>query len=203
METAADWLRRMLDETGVPQSELARAVGVDPTVMSKMVNGKRRITADERAAMAGHFGGVQRAGFAEEQAAFERAAGKAPVYRARAAERGEWIVDRGAGAVRLDRPPEYAAGFLDIFGFHAPDGAAWPRYKVKERVWVCPHEIAAPGDDVLIFAKSRHRTALRGVVGELTSKSQSAIVFRDFSTGAAREMTAAEVSLYCLVSREK
>lgn len=204
METSSEWLRRMLAETGTTQAELARALNIDPTILNKMVKGPRKITADERDRIAAHFESIRRTGFAEEQAAFERSAGrKAPIVRARAAGSGEWIVDRGAGAIRFEPPPERARDFLDVFGFHAPDEEAWPRYKVKEIVWVCPNETPAPGDDVFIFGKSRHRTALRGVVGELTAKSPSSIVYRHFSTRESRQITASNASIYCLASRSK
>ncbi len=200
----AEWLRRKLRETGVTQAELAHAIGVDPTVLSKMVNGKRKISADERARMEAHFDEVSRTGFAEEQAAFERASGaKAPIYRSRSGSPGEWVIDRAAGAIRLERPPERAGGFLDVFGFHAPDDAAWPRYKIKEIVWVCPTEPAGPGDDALIVANSRGRTALHGVIGEVQSKSPASIVFRDFTTGETRQAAISTVTVYCLVPREK
>jgi transcriptional regulator with XRE-family HTH domain len=204
MENTVDWVRRILQETSVTQIELAHAIGVDPTIMSKMVNGKRKITADERARMASHFDSVRRAGFAEEQAAFERAAhGTAPIYRARPAAQGEWIIDKGAGAIRLERPPDRAGHFLDVFGFHAPDDAAWPRYKVKEIVWVCPNETAAPGDDILLFTKSRNRSAIRGIAGELISQSAASIVYREFATREARQVNAASVAVHCLASRER
>jgi transcriptional regulator with XRE-family HTH domain len=204
METSSEWLRRMLQETGTTQAELARALNIDPTILNKMVKGPRKIMADERDRIAAHLEGVRRAGFAEEQAAFERSAGgRSPIFRARAAGSGEWIVDRGAGAIRFEPPADRAREYLDVFGFQAPDEEAWPRYKVKEIVWVCPNEMPAPGDDVFIFGKSRNRTALRGVVGELTAKSPSSIVYRHFATRESRQINAVTASIFCLASRPR
>jgi len=204
MTTTLEWLGRMLQETGVTQAELARAIGVDPTVMSKMVNGRRKISADERARMATYFDAFRQAGFQEEQAAFELATGaRAPIYRSRAASPGEWAIDRAAGAIRLERPPDRAGNFLEVFGFHAPDDAAWPRYKIKEIVWVCPTEPVGPGDDALIVAKTKNRTALRGMVGELVSLTPTCISYRDFATGELRQANSAAATVYCLVPREK
>ncbi len=204
MSTTIEWLGRMLRETGVTQAELAREIGVDPTVMSKMVNGKRKISADERARMAAHFDAFRQAGFQEEQAVFALASGaRAPIYRSRAASPGEWAIDRAAGAIRLERPPDRAGNFLEVFGFHAPDDAAWPRYKIKEIVWVCPTEPVGPGDDALIVIKSKNSGALRGVVGELVSRSTTAIAYRDFTTRETRQVSSANATVYCLVPREK
>jgi hypothetical protein len=204
MTTAADKVRRWLRETGATQAELAGAVGLDETALSKCLNGRRRFTADEFSRIESHISAIRSAGFAEEQAAFERASGaRAPIYRSRAAGPGEWIVDRPAGAIRHETPPARASGFMELYGFHAPDDAAWPRYKMKEIVWVSPAEPAGPGDDALIVAKSRNRTALRGVVGEIVAISASAITFRDFATRETRQVNAANVAVYCLISREK
>lgn len=186
------------------QAELAQAAAMDETALSKCLNGKRHFTADEFSRIDALFQEKRRTGFEEEQAAFVRAAeARFPVYRSRVAPTGDWIIERPAGPIRYESPPARAQGVIDLYGFQAPDEAAWPRYKMKEIVWVSPAEPAGPGDDALIVAKARGQGAMRGVIGEIISKSATAIAFRDFGSREIRQANAASVAVFCLVPREK
>lgn len=50
-----EWLKRALDETRISQAELAEAMGLSPDKVSKLLNGKRQLKADEMAAARAFF----------------------------------------------------------------------------------------------------------------------------------------------------
>lgn len=55
------WIKKLLDERGRgSQAELARYLGVDPSVISKIVNGTREIKAKELFAIVNFFGGSRK-----------------------------------------------------------------------------------------------------------------------------------------------
>ena len=50
-----EWLKRALDETRISQAELAEAMGLSPDKVSKLLNGKRQLKADEMASARAFF----------------------------------------------------------------------------------------------------------------------------------------------------
>lgn len=51
-EKIAQWLSEQLERKGVSQSALARALGLHPTMINKVINGRRRLTVEEMTAAA-------------------------------------------------------------------------------------------------------------------------------------------------------
>ena len=51
-----DWLRRQMEQRGLSQAELARAVGIPGPALSKVMNGSRRLSAREADAIRRHLG---------------------------------------------------------------------------------------------------------------------------------------------------
>lgn len=52
----ADWLRKGLERTGKSASGLARRLGYYPSAICRMINGERRIRADELTLIADYLG---------------------------------------------------------------------------------------------------------------------------------------------------
>jgi transcriptional regulator with XRE-family HTH domain len=51
-----DWLRRQMEDRGLSQAELARAVRMPGPALSKVMNGMRRLSAQEADAIRRHLG---------------------------------------------------------------------------------------------------------------------------------------------------
>ncbi len=203
METAVAWLRRKLQEHSASQAVLARAIGLDETIVSKMLNAKRTITADERANMEAFFASLTPAGFQEEAAVFDFGApAQAPILRSSPSPTGEWLIDRGAPPIDFRPRPHVAVGAAELYGFYAPDSKAWPRFKTGEIVWVDPTRPVREGDDALFLMKAPRRAALAAVIGEFSSASALSFKYVDFRTRETRPLNARNATMSHILSRD-
>src|ERR1700722_17920478 len=55
-DMTVDWIRRALIETGKTRSGLARALGRSPSAITDLLNGSRRLRAEEIATIADYLG---------------------------------------------------------------------------------------------------------------------------------------------------
>ncbi len=202
MTTMVDRARQLLKVHGVKQKDAAAAMQIHETAVSKIIAGMRGISADEFARLEAHVGAQLKTGFAEAPAGFgaETAQGS-PVYPSRTLANGEWAVDLAAAPLRFALPPAPETTLAELFGFAAPDAAAWPRFKTGEIVWVSPSERATAGDDAFIVRVQSARSALRGTVGEFLSQTPEAIVYREFANGDVRQTKAEKAAVYRIAPR--
>lgn len=195
MESSIDWFRRMLSERQVTQAEVARATGIDETAISKMLNDRRKMDADERGLLQAFFDEHPPAGFREDASGFIAApSAAAPIFRAVATASGDWLLERAGPPINLKERPPGTAAVAELYGFHAPDRKAWPRFKTGEIIWVDPTHPVGGGDDVLILSKVPKRTALKATLGEFVSATSSKIEFVDYGARESREMPASGVT---------
>lgn len=196
METPIEWLQRRLAERGLTQAEVARATSIDETAISKMLHGKRNMSAAELQRLTRLLEGSPPAtGFGEGAAAFQSAPDtRAPIFRAVATASGDWLLERASPPVNMKERPPGTAAVAELYGFHAPDRKAWPRFKTGEIVWVDPAHPVGEGDDVLILSKLPKRTALKAALGEFVSATASKIEFIDYGAREQREMPSSGVT---------
>ncbi|MDZ7628611.1 MAG: hypothetical protein U5J99_09460 [Parvularculaceae bacterium] len=192
----------MLQLSGAKQAELSAFIGLDETIVSKMVNGRRTITADDKSRMEEFFARQAPTGFAEAPAAFQGAAALSPIYRSRSAPGGEWIIERAGDPVREAPAPPHASGYRDLFGFSAPDDSAWPRYKIGEIVWVSPSRPVAPGNDALIGVNPGRRMTLKARLGEFVSATPATVQFREYASGETRQIRSANITKWFVLARD-
>lgn len=152
---------------GKTQRGLAEALGIDPTTVSKMMNGKRDIKAREMRVILEYLGAAERVGFAEDAAEFIGAGQTlAPVYRSTAANDGFWRIFRSETPLDWTKKlPRFEAA-RNVFAVLAPDDAMAPRFKAGEVVFVDPTKPIAPGGDAL-FVEKRNRKEERALLGEV------------------------------------
>lgn len=166
MDTEVTWIIDALahDRTKT-KSGLADALGVDPSAITRLLHGERRLKYAEARRAADYLGvalprrfddtGADEVGFREDAAVFDHRSAPsdpafAPLFRALTNGDGFWRLDRQSIIERKPRSPQLS-GVRDAFGFYAPDNAMAPRFKIGEVAWINPARPVAPGDDALLM----------------------------------------------------
>lgn len=150
-------------------------LGVDKSVVTRMLGGERQIKASEIAAIAEYFGEWPPIGFSEGAAPFEgpkEAPALAPIYRVAPSGDGKWTLHRHAEPIDWRARAPHFERAANVFGFYAPDDSMAPRFKPGEIVWVDPHRPARPGDDALFVHKSAPRAPEPVILGELEEANE-------------------------------
>lgn len=150
-------------------AELADALGLNKSAVTRIRNGERQIKAAEIPVICAFFDAASPfgtpGGLAEEEAPFDGApAGNAPVYRS-FAEDGYWRLDRSADPIdERPRAPHFGRAAM-VFGLYAPDDAMSPRFKPGEIVWVDPARPARAGEEALFVEAAAIGGAERALLG--------------------------------------
>lgn len=153
MQREVDWIVEALRRNPAKtKSGLARALGIDKSGVTRLLNGARRLKYSE-AEKAAQYLGCAPGGFAEAAepyvAEFSAPLRGAPLFSARSDTEGFWLLDRTTPIEVRPAAPQFAGAAL-VFGFYAPDGAMEPRFRTGEIVWVNPSRAAATGADALL-----------------------------------------------------
>lgn len=162
-------LEKLAEDRSRTRSGLAYTLGVDKSVVTRMMARERQIKANEIPAIAKYFGELPPFGFAESPSFFASPERKsqAPVYRAAPSMNGMWFLHRHAEPIDWrPRAPHFERA-ATVFGFYAPDDAMAPRYKPGEIVWVDPHRPARTGEDALFVEAAGKSGPERAILGEL------------------------------------
>jgi len=151
-----NWIKAELDTNpDKTRSGLARALGIDRSAVTRLMDGKRQLKFNEAHKAATYLGAEPPSGFFEEGEAFTPAPGPAlaPLYSVKSERDGFWLLDRrGPPVDRKPKAPAFA-GAAGVFGFYAPDDAMAPRFKTGEIVWVDPARPVTPRGDILLVRK--------------------------------------------------
>lgn len=170
MSDLVEWMRgKLAEDRSKTRSGLADTLGVDKSVITRMMAGERQIKANEIPAIAEYFGELPPFGFAESPAPFAGPERKslAPVYRAAPALNGVWFLHRCAEPIDWrPRSPHFERA-ATVLGFYTPDDVMAPRYKPGEIVWVDPYRPARVGEDALFVESAGTNGPERVVLGEL------------------------------------
>lgn len=189
MERTVARARQMLQFPGVIKKSAAEAMGVSSSAISRILNGQRDISADEFARLEAYYRTFRGEGVEETSSPdLSPTVAPSPIYPARALASGDWVVDLAAEPIQHSLAPPPIRGFAEVYGFYAPDSAAWPRFKLGEIVWISPTEIALAGDDVFISTQARGANSLQGMLCELAPTANNSLKCRRFSTGDVIEM---------------
>lgn len=169
-ELVAWMLKKLSEDRAKTRTGLAERIGVDKSVVSRMMAGGRQIKVSEISAIADYFGEMPPIGFSEEAAPFgdqNPAPPLAPVYRAAGGDNGNWMLHRHAEPIDWrPRAPHFERA-ATVLGFYTPDDAMAPRYKPGEIVWVDPHRPARAGEDALFVEAAGRNGPERVILGEL------------------------------------
>jgi transcriptional regulator with XRE-family HTH domain len=169
-ELVAWMLTKLAEDRSKTRSGLAEKIGVDKSVVTRIMAGDRQIKVSEISAIAEYFGELPPIGFSESPAPFagpESAPPLAPVFRAAGGDNGAWLLHRHAEPIDWrPRGPHFERA-ATVLGFYAPDDAMAPRYKPGEIVWVDPHRPARAGEDALFVECAGKNGPERVILGEL------------------------------------
>lgn len=158
MRTEVNWIIEALaQDRKKTKSGLAAALGIDPSAVTRLLRGERRLKFTEAQLAAEYLGveapgGVSEGAWSETQSDAQKDKNTAPLFRADARKDGFWQIDIDRQSVieRKPRSPQLA-GVRSAFGFYAPDQSMSPRFKIGEIVWINPMRPVAPGDDAMLM----------------------------------------------------
>lgn len=188
----AEWIRGRLRSLGRTQRDLAAALGVDASAVSRILDGHRRLRDHEEAIIRAFFDPTAqpptapappfRLGAAPERARSgppprQRATGDIPVYGAPAGA-GRPFFDFPAGPPMEYRPrPHQLSGVEDAFAIYAPGEILAPRYRSAETLYVHPHRPPVVGADCYLRIRGPERSmaVLRFLGGDGTSLGFSSV----------------------------
>lgn len=163
----AKWLKEQFARTGKSQAALARHLGIQPPMVSKMVRGGRKVQGDEVDLIRAFFGvrsdgGATRELFTENNSAASATMLDANITPPLRSEMPRDVpvlgtVSGGKGGLQMNgdavdwvRRPPRLVGRSDVFGVYVEDLSMVPAFKPGALVIVEKARPPAPGDDVVI-----------------------------------------------------
>jgi hypothetical protein len=169
-----EWIRSRLRIHRRTQRDLATALGVDASAVSRILDGHRKLRADEAARIRIFFDPAAepsvlpppayRLGAAPENGKprpgpppRQRATGDIPVYAAPAGP-GRPFFEFPAGPPMEYRPrPDQLSGVEDAFAIYAPGDFLAPRYRAAETLYVHPSKPPTVGSDCFVRMRTPDR----------------------------------------------
>ncbi|MBI1773774.1 MAG: helix-turn-helix transcriptional regulator [Proteobacteria bacterium] len=161
---ATQWIKRRLDELERSQADLARALGLDASAISRMIKGERQIKADELPKIARvldlapdalmHRLNEQEETGNDGGRYVADAHGPIPVYSgAEAGEDDDLVFDVGGPVETVPRPP-VLEGVRGAFAVWCQGSSMEPKYEPGQRLYVHPHKPLRKNCFVVVRKKS-------------------------------------------------
>jgi phage repressor protein C with HTH and peptisase S24 domain len=167
MAMDAKWLKEQFARSGKTQADLARYLGIQPPMVSKMVRGGRKVQGNEVDQIRAFFGvkpdapilSDQRSQNIDTAAATILDANITPPLRSEMPRNVPVLgtVSGGRGGLQMNgdavdwvRRPPRLEGRTDVFGVYVEDLSMVPAFKPGALVIVEKARPPAPGDDVVI-----------------------------------------------------
>lgn len=171
----AEWIRGMLRSHRRTQKELAAALGIDASAVSRLLDGHRKLRPDELARIRAFFdpnldvpatpasayrladaaGERSRSGPVPRQ----RATGDIPIYGSPTGP-GPIFEFPSAGPTEYRARPDQLLGVEGAFGIYSPGDFLAPRYRAGEVLYVHPGKPPTVGSDCLVRLKPSERMAI-------------------------------------------
>jgi transcriptional regulator with XRE-family HTH domain len=188
------WFQDQLRRSGRTQAELARALGVDPSAVSKLFKGERQLKLVEASHLARFLDipydeVMRRAGVDQPpsggtlpggEAAMSASAGagdQRDLIPVRSAARGGdnqemFLAD---GPIDYVQRPGYLRNVRDAYAIYVVGESMTPRYRQGQLLHVNPHRPAAPGRGVVI---TRHDGAV--LIKEFVRRTSDGLMLREY-----------------------
>ena len=193
MQTEVTWIIDALARNRKKtKSGLAAALGIDPSAVTRLLRGERRLKFSEAQQAATYlevepFGGFVEtsAGYEEKKTSHEESS--VPLFRVDAGQDGFWRIDIDRESVieRKPRSPQLS-GVRSAFGFYTPDRSMSPRFKIGEIVWINPMRPVAPGDDAMLMQLDRSQDGDKVFLCELLEIHDDEFTVRQYGDGKKR-----------------
>ena len=184
-------IKQLLIKHGRSQRELAAALGLDPSAVTRILRGERRLRLDEAPLVESFFGvAATIAPNIEAKPSTgnenpDRPPRNLPVY---ASAQG------GPDGMRIDyepvewmRRPQNLEGVVDAFAFYVVGDSMSPRFRHGERLLVHPKRPPRPGEDVLLILQQDDNSDFNAMVKTLVRQSSSEVTVAQYNP--AREFT--------------
>lgn len=189
----AKWLVDQLDKSERSQADLARYLDLHPTVVNKMVKGRRKILSTEADAIRRFFS-IPPDGAAQKISNTARSLVDANVVPPLRSQMPRDIpifgtVSGGAGALQMNgdpidwvRRPPRLDGRPDVFGLYVEDLSMVPAYRPGALILVERARPPSPGDDVVIELRpSNPREDQRAIIKRLVALTPTIVRLEQFN----------------------
>lgn len=149
MDKNIQWIKAELERTGQSQAGLARAIGIDPSGVTRMMAGNRRVTKEEWDRILAWFAGFEApAPLAEPERVNDNEL-NLPVYgSARGGLEGDFIDI--ANPIAWRRIPEWLRGSKGAMALRISGDSMEPRYYHGDLLWISPERPIRRNDFVLL-----------------------------------------------------
>lgn len=161
---AVEWLRRGLQKEGKTQAGVAKAIGKDPSIVSKILKGTRQLRANELPKIASY---IEEPAPRVEVAAGEANSRQLPVLgAARGGKEGVVQIDPDPTPIGYIECPPGLMGVPDAYAV-AIDGDSMATTGLKHgtKVWVNPHR-RPRGGDLIVLVKTNSEAIVKRLVRE-------------------------------------
>jgi phage repressor protein C with HTH and peptisase S24 domain len=193
-EMDSGWIKsRLKEQPEKSQVGLARALGVHPSAVTRILNDTRQIKASEIPKITSYFG----AGDTSLQQAIEparafRSADSIPVYGT--AEGGaDGVVDWNGEVIELVPRPPFLADVKDAYALYVVGESMVPRYNPGELIYVHPKRPVSPGGYGVFQIRVEGHTAPRALIKQLVRRTSHTIVLAQFNPKKELEIKASSL----------
>ena len=203
------WIKDGLDKPGKTQRGLAAELGVDPSIVSRIINGKRRLRADEIEVVQRYLGSsppgpalarnpdsvVPVSGDFYEAT---QESGDLPVYAsAQGGADGNFLLSYDP--IEWRPTPEPLKGVRGGYGFYVIGDSMEPRFAQGELLLVHPTRPPGPGDYVVIVFEDGEHGEHKAIVKRLIKQTSKGVEVSQFNPPENLFLPAAEIRSVQLV----
>jgi hypothetical protein len=186
------WIEDALEQsrqagTRKTKAGVAAALGRTPAQATRLLDGTRRLQAEEISKIARYLETPPPSGFAEDAASFEgKPQDLAPIFRVSVNNSGDWLLHRHEEPIDLKPRAPHFINSAKVFGFYAPDDLMAPRFKPGETVWVDPARPPKPGDEVVLVRNTTTRGPEQVILAELRAQSKAELKIAQYKDQTER-----------------
>lgn len=178
MQADIEWILKALERDPTKtRTGIARALNVDKSAITRLLNGERQLKFAEAEKIAAYLG--VSAGFApadgfreDNRESYRRSATEsdtAPIYEATTNFDGSWTLHSANSPIDRKQRAPYFQNAAKVFGFYSPDDVMSPRFHAGEIVWVDPARPPEVGGDVLLVKNDPTEDAKTMILATLTA----------------------------------
>ncbi|MBI3678031.1 MAG: helix-turn-helix transcriptional regulator [Proteobacteria bacterium] len=189
------WIKNRLKELPEKsQTGLARALGLHPSAVTRMLNDTRQIKASEIPKITAYFGTQDSPTLhqASEPARAYRSGDSIPVFGT-AEGGGDGVVEWNGEVIELVPRPPFLADVKDAYALYVVGESMVPRYNPGELIYVHPKRPVSPGGYGVFQIRVEGHTAPRALIKQLVRRTSHTIVLAQFNPKKELEIKASSL----------
>ena len=214
------WIRDALEARGKTQADLARAMSINASNVTRLLQGGRELKAREvvlierflncRAPLSvlpdAHRRRLEEGEIDDAGRDFSPAAPQgpalAPLYASLAGADDVTIIRLHDAPASHEPKPHRHARVRGLWAFAAVGEAMSPRFEPGETVWVHPHRQPRPGDDVLLIERREPGAEIYALLRRLVRESPKFWTVRQFSPARDAQISKEDYEIALVLARE-